>query len=79
MDMVDAKNYLDKKEKGLAEVVKAGGGYAVAFKKFDPDTGEALEPTIQAVSLDELNNQIKAFNKQIADIQALIDDIKALK
>ena len=76
--MVDVEKYLEKKKKGLAEAIKAGGGYAIAFKRFDPDTGEALEPRIEAVSIDELNRQKENLNNQIADIDALIDDINSL-
>ena len=77
--MINAERYLEKKAKGLAEVVQAGGGYAVAYKKFDADTGEALEPEIQAVSLDDLNKQKADLQSQIDDIDALIADINELE
>ena len=76
---MDAQKYIEKKAKGLAEIVKAGGGYAIAYKKFDPDTGEALEPEIQAVSVDNLNEQKKALQDQIADIDAMLKDVTSLK
>ena len=77
--MIDVKSYLQKKEKGLAEVVKAGGGYAIAFKKFSPEDGSQLEPEIQAISVDELNKQKADLQAQIKDIDAVLADIKTLR
>jgi len=76
---MDVKRYAEKKKLGLAEVVKAGGGYALAFKKWNAETGEAEEPEIQAVDLDALGQQKKDLQSQIADIDALKADITALK
>jgi len=77
--MADVKSYLQKKGKGLAEVVKAGGGYAIAFKRFSPEDGSQLEPEIQAISVDELNKQKEDLQAQIEDIDAVLADIEALK
>ena len=76
--MIDVKNYLEKKTKDLAEVIKAGGGYAVATKKFDPATGEDLTPEIQAVGLEEIESAIISKQQEIADLNALKSDIEAL-
>lgn len=75
---MDYTKYIEKKAKGLAEVVTAGGGYAFAFKKFDPETGEQALPEIQAVGLDELNTAKTNLQNQITDIEAVIADIQAL-
>ena len=53
------KDYVEKKEESLSEIVKAGGGYAIAFKKWNQETGEAEEPEIQAIDLDELETKKK--------------------
>lgn len=70
--MVNAKDYISKKEKGLAEIVEAGGGYAIAIKKYSVEDGSQIEPEIQALSLTEVD-------KQIADKQKEIDDLNELK
>ena len=76
---MDVKKYAEKKELGLAEVVKAGGGYALAFKKWDPDAGKQVEPEIQAVNLAALAEQKKDLQSQVTDIETLEADIAALK
>ena len=76
---MDVKKYLEKKELGLAEVVKAGGGYALAFKKFSSDTGEVEEPEIQAVDLEELAKQKADLESQIKGIETLEADVISLK
>jgi len=76
--MTDIKNYLDKKAKGLATLIKIMGGYAIAFRKFNPENGSELEPEIRAISVDELNKQKADLQAQIQDIDAVLVDIKAL-
>jgi Sec-independent protein translocase protein TatA len=75
---MDIKNYLDKKAKKLATIIKIMGGYAIAFKKFNPEDGSQLEPEIQTISVDELNKQKEDLQEQIKDIDAILSDIKAL-
>jgi len=76
--MIDIKNYLDKKARGLATLTKIMGGYAIAFQKFSPEDGSQLEPEIQAISVDELNKQKADLQAQIEDIDAVLADIEAL-
>ena len=52
---MNIKEYKDKKAKGLAEVVKAGGGFALAVKIFSSDDGSELMPEITSIDPDELN------------------------
>ena len=75
---MNVEKYVEKKNDGLAEIVTAGGGYAIAFKKWDSETGEAKEPEIQALSLDELNEKKKKLQDEIADIDEVISDINSL-
>lgn len=75
---MDPKDYKDKKAKGLAEVVKAGGGYAFAVKRFSPNDGSELDPEIESVSLDDLNQRKADLEAEIQDYNTLIADIGAL-
>lgn len=75
---MNVKEYKDKKEKGLAEIVKAGGGFACAVKKYDPDDGEELTPEITSISIDTLNKEVKVLQAAIDDIAVIITDIEAL-
>lgn len=76
--MIDITNYFEKKEKGLLELVKAGGGYAIAIKKFNPENGDELSPEIIAVDTDELTKRREALEKEITDIDKVLADIKSV-
>jgi len=75
---MDYKNYTEKKDSGLVELVKAGGGYAFAKKKFNSETGQLEEPEITSVDLDKLNERKNYLQNEISEIDALISDINKL-
>lgn len=75
---MDAKKYLEKKETGLVEIIKTGGGYAYSSKKWDAETGEPAQPEIVAVDLQELKDKKTALQEEITDIDAVIANIEAL-
>lgn len=72
------ENYQEKKAAGNFEIIKAGGGYASAVKKWDPNTGEQLAPEIVSVDTELLATQRAGLVANIADIDALLADIAAL-
>lgn len=76
---MNIKEYRDKKARGLAEVVKAGGGYALAVKIFSPDDGSELMPEITSVDPAELEMRKAELVDAIADYDLLIADIEALE
>ena len=76
--MVDVKKYIEKKEKGLNSIAKIGDAYAISSKKFDPETGEALEPEVVSVSIKELTENKEELQKEILDIDTLKTDLEAL-
>ena len=76
---MNIKDYKDKKSKGLAEIVAAGGGYAFAVKRFSSDDGSELDPTIESVNLDNLNQEKVDLEIEVQDYATLIADIGALK
>lgn len=75
---MDIKNYIRKKASGLVVLAKVGGGFAVSYKKFNPETGEALNDDIVSVNVDELNKEKTELLNQIADVDAILADIIAL-
>ena len=77
--MADIKKYIEKKPKGLAVIAKIGDAYAISTKKFDSETGEALDPNVEAIDIGELETKKNELQKEIADIDVLIADLKALK
>ena len=76
---MNIKEYRDKKARGLAEVVKAGGGFALAVKIFSADDGSELMPEITSIDPDELDLRKAELVEAIADYDLLIADIEALK
>lgn len=76
---MNIKEYRDKKARGLAEVVKAGGGFALAVKIFSSDDGSELPPEITAIDPDELDLRKAELVEAIADYDLLIADMGALK
>ncbi len=76
--MVDVKRYLDKKEKGLISLVKLGDAYAMSWKTFDPETGEARDAIIEAISLDDLKKVREEAVSLLSGIDILIADLEAL-
>lgn len=76
---MNIKEYKDKKARGLAEVVKAGGGFALAVKIFSSDDGSELTPEITSIDPDELDLRKAELVDAIADYDLLIADINGLK
>lgn len=76
--MFDYKNYLEKKAKGNAEIISAGGGFAIAIKKFDVETGEPISPEITSIDLDALEAEKQELLSKVADIEAVKTEINNL-
>jgi len=76
---MDPKDYKEKKAKGLAEVVKAGGGHAFAIKRFSQDDGSELVPEIESVDIEDLAIRKAELEEEIEDYTELMDDIGKLE
>ena len=76
---IDLKNYKELKLKNAVHLVKAGDAYAVAYKKFDENTGEDLPDTVEGVNMTELIDRKKVLQDEIAEIDAFIADCEAVK
>lgn len=78
-DNMNIKEYKDKKASGLAEVVKAGGGFAIAVRRFSPDDGGELPPEITAIDPEEIDLRKAELAEAIEDYNLLIADMEKLK
>lgn len=75
---MDFRKYADKKAKGLAQIVRAGGGFAFATKRFSPETGEQLNPAVEAVDLQMLQARKQALQDELASINEIIAEIQEI-
>lgn len=75
--MIQIRDYLAKKENGLVEIIKAGGGVALVIKKYSPDTGEQLNPEIIAIDLKEVKTVREQLVSDIAGLDLLIADLES--
>ena len=76
--MIDVKNYVEKKEKGLVSVAKLGNDFAISVKKFSPETGEELDPDVEGFKFKQLEKIKSGLQEAIASIDSLIADVSAL-
>lgn len=75
---MNIKDYKDKKTAGLTEIVKAGGGYAFATKRYSQDDGSELTPEIESLDLDKVTEKKEELIAEAADYDLVIADVAAL-
>lgn len=75
---MDYKNYQTKKQAGSMEIVKAGGGFAIAQKRYNVETGELEAPEITSIDIAKLTERKQELQDEIAQINLLIADSKKL-
>ena len=73
------KEYEIKKTKGLAQIVKAGGGHACVVKKFSIDDGTEIDSEITTISIDALNERKAVLQAEIKDCDAAIADLEQME
>jgi len=71
-------DYQIKKERKLLSLSKVRNAYAIAMKRFNPETGEQLADEVSAVGMDEVDTRIAELNKQLKEIQDFKADLEAL-
>lgn len=72
-------SYKEASRKGLVKIERYGPDFMMVKRKFDPDTGTETTPEAQAFKRDDLLKQREAHATSIAEIDALLADIDALK
>jgi len=76
---INLKKYNELKEKNAVSLVKAGDSYAVAYKKYNEDTGEDKPDQVLGVNMEELLKKKEELLAEIAEIDAFIADCNATK
>ncbi len=80
---MNIKTYRERKNRGLikiieTKVIEEADGHAFSIKRFNPETGDELEPEIESINLDELTRQKTDAQMQVVEYIALINDINAV-
>lgn len=76
---MDAYQYLTLKESGKVWVQKVGPAIAAVSVRYDPITGAEQEPEAQYLRLADFEAERDRLAKKLDNINALIDDLKALE
>ena len=76
--MIDLKKYSEQKVAGLVEIVAAGDSFAVATKKFSPETGADLPDEVIGVNMQELLQKKTELEDEISQINSFIADCNKL-
>ena len=76
--MIDAKRYIEKKEKGFVRLAKIGKAAVASWNVYDQETGEELDPVVEAISLENLKETRKQAAELLAGIDAMIKDVEAV-
>ena len=76
--MIDIKNYIEQKEKELASIAKIGNDFAISIRRFNPETGEEVDPLVEGFKLKQVEDLKIGLQKAIANIEVFIEDINAL-
>ena len=69
------EKYLERKEKGLVKVIKSGDTALMLISQFDPFTGEEISPQSLQLNLAQIQEEKEKLNQQLADLDALLEDI----
>lgn len=77
--MITATQYIEKKAKGLVQILKIGKSHAMAVKKFDEEDGAELQAEVYAIDINNLKDQKVHMEKEVVNLEALIDDLEALE
>jgi hypothetical protein len=76
--LCDLTTYSTAKAAGQVVVSKLNDTYVWTAKRFDPGTGQPVEPLVQTVDKANVQAQIATFQDRVASLTALLADLKAL-
>ena len=77
--MIDAKKYLEKKEKGLVSLAKVGNAHVLSWRRFDPETGKEVDSIVEAIDNESLKKLKKEASSLLAGIESMIKDVEAIQ
>jgi hypothetical protein len=78
MSGFDVTNYITGKSRGLVDAAKVGSRHVVNVRRFDPTTGDEVDPVTTVIYIKDLELAVLSLEKQISDINELINDLKDL-
>ena len=78
MVKMDINKYTEKKQKGILSLSKLGDAFALTQKRWSAETGEALQAEVVAISKEETEKTKAELVQRIADLDALLSDMKSL-
>lgn len=70
--------YIEKKKKKLAVLEKAGEDAILTVARFDQNTGKKKEPVKFRLNKEDLKKRKANYEEEIADIDAILADMKLL-
>ena len=74
--MFDVRTYMQKKEKGLVKIRKFQNKFMIFYRRFDPETGDELEPQVATVTKDSVEAAIADLQGQIDNLKMLLSDLE---
>ena len=75
---MNIKNYKSKRDRGFAEIVKAGGGYAYSVKKFNEHDGSEVSVDTESISIGKLSGMMENLISDAKNIMEVVEDIEIL-
>lgn len=76
--MINISNFEKDKASGLVVLAKVGDAYMVSKKKFNPETGEALAPEVEALDKKDLIAKKEELGQAVKQIDVLLADLELL-
>lgn len=67
--------YTQLKQNGNITITKQVRGFLVSKKRYDPETGQELDPILEMVDITSLTEKRDALQADLDSIQALLDDV----
>lgn len=72
-------SYTTAKAQGALELKRYGQSFQIVKRQFDPDTGAETVPATQTFTRAEIQRQRDEHAKALAECDALLTDLDALK
>ena len=77
--MIEPKDYIVAKEKGLISTAKLEAEFAINLRRFSPEDGTEINPTRFNIKPEELQAAREMLVSELANLDIMIADLEALK
>jgi len=75
---MDITRYDELKAKGVMTIEKLGDAYVILSKRFDPDTGDPLPTTFEALDKNQILQWQNDFTQRLKTIDNILTDLEQL-